>query len=141
MSVEDGLAAARMLEETGLKLIHISHGGTMPDAGTPGDSRFSVLLSLARIAKAALSIPVIGVGGIRTGGDAESALVQGFADLIAVGKGILADPGWARKVLSGQEEEISLCKTCEPRCFHFTEPARCEARQKPGIDQAMGRPG
>ncbi len=140
LSVEDGLAAARMLEEIGLKLIHISHGGTTPDAGTPGDSRFSVTLDLARRAREALSIPVIGVGGIRTGDDAESALVQGFADLIAVGKGILADPGWTRKVLSGQEEEISLCRTCEPRCFHFTEPARCPARRKRGIDQAAGRP-
>ena len=93
-------------------------------------SPFEPLLHLARLAKGHLRIPVIGVGGIKTRHQAEEALEQGFADLVAAGKAILADPGWARKVLDGREEEIAPCTDCKPRCYHFTEPERCPARKK-----------
>jgi 2,4-dienoyl-CoA reductase-like NADH-dependent reductase (Old Yellow Enzyme family) len=51
-----------------------------------------------------------------------------MADLIAVGRGILADPGWAEKAFSGKPEEIFLCQRCR-RCLHFTDPALCPARK------------
>jgi 2,4-dienoyl-CoA reductase-like NADH-dependent reductase (Old Yellow Enzyme family) len=120
-----------MLEAAGLDLIHVSHGGGgAPAEVAAADSPFEPLLHLARLAKGQLPIPVIGVGGIKTPDQAEGALARGFADLIAVGKAILADPGWTRKVLGGREDEISLCIDCKPRCFHFTEPDRCPARKK-----------
>ena len=131
LQVSDGLAGARMLEQAGLDLIHISHGGGgVPLGVAPPGSDFSALLHLAGLAKEQLRIPVIGVGGIKTGEQAEKAINHGLADLIAVGKGILADPGWAGKALAGRDEEISLCIDCKPRCFHFGEPAKCPARRK-----------
>ena len=85
-------------------------------------------MHLAQAVKQTVSVPVIGVSGIRHPDQAEQALEDGMADLIAVGRGMLADPAWARKAIAGRAEDIALCRECRP-CFHFTEPEKCPARK------------
>jgi 2,4-dienoyl-CoA reductase-like NADH-dependent reductase (Old Yellow Enzyme family) len=127
-SLDEGLTVARRLEEAGLALLDISHGGSMPEGIKPPDSPFSALLHLSQRVRQVVSIPIIGVGGIKTPGEAETALEAAMADLVAVGRGILADPGWAEKAFSGKPEKIFLCQRCR-RCLHFTDPALCPARK------------
>jgi 2,4-dienoyl-CoA reductase-like NADH-dependent reductase (Old Yellow Enzyme family) len=75
-------------------------------------------------------VPVIGIGGIKTPQQADAALEDDMCDLVAVGRGILADPGWARKAIEGRPDDIAICEDCRPRCFHYTEPERCPARNR-----------
>jgi 2,4-dienoyl-CoA reductase-like NADH-dependent reductase (Old Yellow Enzyme family) len=138
LSVHDGLIAAGMLQEAGAAALHISHGGSMPKGIGPADSKFSTTLHLSKMAKEVASVPVIGVGGIKTGAQADSALHAGFADLIAVGRGILADPAWARKALSGDDGDISVCVDCKPRCYHFNHGVDCPALKKLGLPSYTG---
>ena len=44
-------------------------------------------------------IPVILTGGIKTPEDAERLLQEGAADLIGVGRAMLADEDWSRKAM------------------------------------------
>lgn len=126
LSLSDGLSTARALEKEGVKVLDVSSGSGNPRNIGPRPSRFSARLHLAREAKGVLRIPVIGGGGIRHPDLAEQALKGGMADLIWVGRGMLADPAWARKTVEGKPESISLCCGCSG-CSHFTDASRCPA--------------
>ena len=129
LTLEEGLAAAKALEASGtLDVLHISRGywrGKEPPV--PPEFGFSRLMWLGAQVKKVVRLPVIAVGGIRTGGEAEAALAAGTGDLIAVGKAMLADPDWSAKALRGADQEIIPCRVCR-RCMHFTDGERCPAR-------------
>jgi 2,4-dienoyl-CoA reductase-like NADH-dependent reductase (Old Yellow Enzyme family) len=78
--------------------------------------------------KQAVGIPVIGVGEIVDPADAEKLIAHGLVDLVAVGRGMLADPQWARKSLEGRAEEIVSCRHCTA-CQHFGHAEKCPARR------------
>jgi 2,4-dienoyl-CoA reductase-like NADH-dependent reductase (Old Yellow Enzyme family) len=50
---------------------------------------------LARAVREGTAIPVMAVGAILDGPQAEAILERGDADLIAIGREMLADPNWA----------------------------------------------
>ena len=130
LGTDDGLAAARELAALGCPILHVSHAGTLPEGIVPDGSPFSATMHLAELVKSSVPVAVIGVGGIFTPDEAEAALRAGLADLVAVGRGLLADPGWAEKAIAGLSEDIELCVDCKPLCFHFREPQKCPARQR-----------
>ena len=128
LQLGDGLQVARWLETAGIDLLHISSGiGGTPQQLKLEHEGFSPLLHLAATVKQHVRIPVIGVGGIRQPEEAERALELGMADIIAVGRGILADPLWAAKA-AGEPTTISVCRGCRP-CGHFKHPFSCPARR------------
>ncbi|MDN3016955.1 NADH-dependent flavin oxidoreductase [Paenibacillus sp. BSR1-1] len=49
-------------------------------------------------------VPLIGVGDIRTKQDAEDTLTN--AEIVTVGRSLIIDPHWTRKVLEGKEDTI-----------------------------------
>ena len=66
---------------------------------------------------------------IRTPGQAQYLIQNGFCDFAAVGRGILADPHWARKASSGDEGTIDRCYSCAD-CQWRIDPSRCPAAQR-----------
>jgi len=64
-----------------------------------------------------LDVPVIGVNHMDEIERAVEALNEGRADLIAVGRGLIADPLWPQKVRNGQFKEIITCVRCNEMCF------------------------
>ncbi|SIQ38977.1 2,4-dienoyl-CoA reductase [Alkalispirochaeta americana] len=138
LTLSQGVAAARELARQGLEMIHVSHGGSLPrspSSEAPGmDPELAdPLLHLAKPVKEALNIPVIAIGGITTPGGAQKALDGGYGDMIAAGRAMLADPGWARTSRDGDGRSLQVCRKCLPRCFHYTDPPRCPARGAAGI--------
>lgn len=128
LTLAEGLSTALMLENEGARILDVSNGSGIPSIHSEGRP-YSGRLKLARAAKLALTIPVVGGGGVRHPDVAEQALQDGMADLIYVGRGILADPGWAQKTIEGKPESIVLCRGCQP-CFHHTDASKCPARRK-----------
>ncbi len=61
--------------------------------------------------------PVIGVNEMDNVERALEALKQARADLIAVGRGLIADPEWPAKVREGRFYEIAKCVKCDSKCF------------------------
>lgn len=129
LPLSEGLSTASELEKEGAEVLDISSGSGTPSNIRPQGSPFSGRLHLARAAKLALSIPVIGGGGIFHPDLAERALREGMADMIFVGRGILADPAWAQKTIEGRPEAIVPCRTCNG-CFYYSDSTKCPARKK-----------
>ncbi len=74
----------------------------------------------------AVSIPVITVGRMAEGGSAHRVLESMQADLVALGRQIIADPESPRKLLQGRPDTILRCEECLA-CFASirTGPVRC----------------
>ncbi len=61
--------------------------------------------------------PVIARGGLDEPDRALAMLANRRADLIAVGRGLIADPQWPDKVREGRLDEIVKCIRCDEKCF------------------------
>lgn len=73
--------------------------------------------------------PTITTGNIRNPEIAEKILTQGNADLIGIGRGLIADPSWAVKVKNEEENMIRKCISCNIGCaghrIGLNRPIRC----------------
>jgi 2,4-dienoyl-CoA reductase-like NADH-dependent reductase (Old Yellow Enzyme family) len=90
--VEQSIEFAGALEARGCSAIHVSSGGLTPKQQIPVGPGFQV--PLARAIKAAVKMPVIAVGLINDFDHAESILVAGDADFIALARAMLYNPRW-----------------------------------------------
>jgi 2,4-dienoyl-CoA reductase-like NADH-dependent reductase (Old Yellow Enzyme family)/thioredoxin reductase len=144
LTIEQTIAAARRLEQLGVAAVHISNGnnatynqGTMIPPMAIADG---VLLPLARQVKAAVRVPVIAVGKLRTPEMVEEALANGTADFVALGRSLLADPDWPVKVETGRAAEIRHCIACNQGCISrllAQEDVWCTVNPEVGREQAF----
>ncbi|MFC1981119.1 FAD-dependent oxidoreductase [Chloroflexota bacterium] len=109
--IEEGLGIARRLEAAGVCALDIDAGcyetwyWSKPTTYSPPGA----LVDMAEMVKKVVSIPVIAVGKLGYPDLAESVLQEGKADFIALGRPLLADPDWPRKVRGGRLEDIRPC--------------------------------
>ncbi len=90
-TIEETVELANALKARGCGAIHVSSGGLTPAQKIPVGPSYQV--PLARAVKP-VGMPVIAVGLITDFVQAESILVTGDADLIALARAILYDPRW-----------------------------------------------
>lgn len=73
--------------------------------------------------------PVISAGNYRDPAVAEAVLENQEADIIGIGRGLIADPEWCNKVQAGNVDEIRKCISCCIGCagnrMTFNRPIRC----------------
>lgn len=74
-------------------------------------------VDLAGRARQVVSIPVMAVGRINRPELAESILESGKADLIGLGRALLADPEFPRKALEDRAQDIRPCIACCRGCI------------------------
>jgi 2,4-dienoyl-CoA reductase-like NADH-dependent reductase (Old Yellow Enzyme family) len=122
----DGVGLARLLERAGVDLLNVSFGMRMPEGPVPEGFAFSPVTCSAAVIKRNVGIPVIGLYGIRTAKQAAQLVEQGYADLVGVGRAMLADPRFPRHVLYG--DPVNACLGCK-RCSWFTDHTKCPARK------------
>ena len=105
---EDSVQVAVMLEAEGVDFIEISGGNfeepkayqhTSKSKST--ESREAYFLEYASAIKAALKIPLMVTGGFRSTNVMNKAIENGKTDLIGMGRPFITDPGFAKKLLSG----------------------------------------
>ncbi|HOM08124.1 MAG TPA: FAD-dependent oxidoreductase [Syntrophales bacterium] len=129
-TIEETKVIAAALEEAGLNMIHVSVGtyesvaSIIPPMGT----RLAWITDYAAEVKKAVKIPVVTVGRINDPLVAEEVLRSGKADLIAMGRGSLADPELPNKYAQGRYEDIRHCIGCQQGCLEIlfrNEPIRC----------------
>ena len=116
LKVEETIEVAKTLEEKGVDIIHITAGvfdsegfPTVPYMNYP-KATFSDFA--AQVKKALKKTPVITVGRINTPEIAEQILQEGKADLVAIGRGLIGDPYFPKKIQSGEQEAIRKCICC-----------------------------
>lgn len=96
-TIEDSKIAAKAFEKAGIDTLDISGGLT--GYNVPGLSGQGYFAPLSAAIKEVVKIPVILTGGITQAQAAENLLKEGKADLIGVGRAILADSLWAKKAM------------------------------------------
>jgi 2,4-dienoyl-CoA reductase-like NADH-dependent reductase (Old Yellow Enzyme family) len=74
------------------------------------------LIRLAGEIEKGVNIPVIAVGGVLKLEQAEEAIGEGLADMVAIGRGLIADPDLVSKTLEGRSDEVVECTSCM-QCF------------------------
>lgn len=83
---------AQALRQHGCTFIHVSSGGVSPLQKIALGPRYQV--DFAATIRRATGLPTLAVGLITEPQEAEDIIVQGQADLVALGRGILYDPHW-----------------------------------------------
>lgn len=112
ITIEETKQMVPLVVEAGAQALHVSAYGagsyitTAPIPDTPG-----FLIPLAEEVKKLTKVPVIAVGrlDLELG---ERILEEGKADLIAIGRRLLADPDLPNKVAEGRLDEVIPCIGC-----------------------------
>jgi 2,4-dienoyl-CoA reductase-like NADH-dependent reductase (Old Yellow Enzyme family) len=119
LTPEESVRAAAILEAAGIDGIEVSGG--MAEAGrgsiwaglrTEGDEGYFVPAAF-RI-KAAVRVPVFGLGGIRTLGVAERFVKEGRVDLVSLSRPFIRDPYLVKNFREGRitKSECISCNKC-----------------------------
>ena len=73
--------------------------------------------------------PTIAIGNIRDPKIADDILARGDADIIGMGRGLIADPNWCNKAKYGDVADIRKCISCNVGCvgnrIGGNKPLRC----------------
>ena len=113
----DSITYAQELVKAGVDCLNISTGGFAKTPVTPGkNAKMGTLVFLAEAIKSHVDIPVIAVGKINTPEIAEEILQQDRADMVAIGRQLIADPFWPKKVRENRADEIVACDSCNINC-------------------------
>ncbi|MFF3056834.1 FAD-dependent oxidoreductase [Streptomyces sp. NPDC057909] len=89
--------------------------------------------------RAAVALPLLVSQGFRSVADIEGALDSG-ADLVGMARPFIADPDFARKVVSGDERTVRPCTGCNEGCRTFEPTGSCSVNPELGPPGAATRP-
>lgn len=116
-TVEDSKIVAKALERAGIGLINTYTGWHESPIPTVAPSLpKGAFAHLAGMIRSAVSIPVIAANRINDPFIAEQILAVGQADLVGMGRALLADPELPDKAKAGRVDEIVPCIACS-RCL------------------------
>lgn len=120
LHLEDYVQVAKMIEDK-VDLINVSCGSHEVEelfVRTHPSMFFEhgCNVYLAAEIKKHVKVPVSCVGGLNDPAQMEEIIASGKADIIEMGRALMADPFLPKKVLSGREDEITHCLRCF-ECF------------------------
>jgi 2,4-dienoyl-CoA reductase-like NADH-dependent reductase (Old Yellow Enzyme family)/NADPH-dependent 2,4-dienoyl-CoA reductase/sulfur reductase-like enzyme len=121
LTIEDTREFAGMLVENGIDALHVSLGvyETAAMIIQPAAIPQGVNVENAAAIKEAVNgrVPVIAVGRIKEPVMAEQIIESGKADLVSLGRALVADPEFPSKTIAGKPEEIRRCIACNQGCI------------------------
>ena len=145
LTLEDIKEVAIAVEATGkVDYIHVDAGcytvlyKLFPRVSDPDNIYSDFAAGVKQVVK---KLPVFAVGKIRSPKDADALISQGKADLVVLGRSLIADPEWANKTKAGKAEDIRPCIACNEQClgrlFRFT-PISCIHNPAVGHEEELG---
>ena len=116
----DAVQFAQWLVEDGVDMFHVAqanHTGNMADTIPPmGVQPYGFFVKIAGDIKKAVNVPVSAVGRIMDADMAARVIESGMADMVAMGRPLLADPDWGTKIAAGKACDIRRCISCNKGC-------------------------
>lgn len=112
--LQGGVEIAKALEDL-VDLIHVSAGSYQFGFFNTHPSMFSehgCNVYMAAEIKKHVKVPVATIGGLNDPAQMEEIIASGKADVVEMGRAILADPELPMKVMSNREDEIVRCLRC-----------------------------
>jgi 2,4-dienoyl-CoA reductase-like NADH-dependent reductase (Old Yellow Enzyme family)/thioredoxin reductase len=138
--LDEAVEVARILQTAGVAALSVSGGTwrTLHLTLAPMHEPRGQLIPLAATIKRAVEVPVIAVGRLDDQRLAERVIAEGHADLIALGRGLIAEPDWPRKIEDGDaESRLRPCIACNA-CVDLVgrgERARCSVNPEVGRER------
>ncbi|WP_240841565.1 NAD(P)/FAD-dependent oxidoreductase [Acidaminobacter sp. JC074] len=146
-NTEGGRSAAEtqyilpVLEAAGASAFNVSFGTSnafwdgIPPMGAP----LACNADLAAEMKKAVAVPIITVGRVTTPLVAEGVLRMKKADMVAIGRGLLADQDFVKKAKEGRIDQIRTCAGCSQCivCVAFDQPIKCMQNADIGRESYM----
>jgi len=126
-TIKDSHLFCSRLEEEGLDVIDIS----------PSSDNSHAYIEYAAEIKKVVRIPLIAVGGMEDPEKGERALSSSKCDLVAIGRGLIADPYWPKKVKERREDKIIRCIKCNQKCYGNLRkdiPISCSQNRNAGFE-------
>lgn len=114
--IDETQRLAPLLVEAGASALHISGGATdklVSQIVASSAAGYGFNTALAEAVKRVVNVPVMVVGRIQTPEQAEAVLKSGAADMVVMGRQMLADAEWANKASVGNTAAIRRCISCE----------------------------
>jgi 2,4-dienoyl-CoA reductase-like NADH-dependent reductase (Old Yellow Enzyme family)/thioredoxin reductase len=140
LTLDEAKKIAPMLEAAGVDALHISGGiydSPVPVTTGPMALPRGNMVHLAAGIKKVVNVPVIAVGRINDPELAETILKEGKADLVSMGRALLADPELPMKAAAGALDDIRKCTACDEciaRLF-FNEKIACSVNAALGSEE------
>ncbi len=123
-TIEETKSIAPQLVEAGIEAFHVSSGAypnlswrVIPPTGTP----LALNAHLSAALKQVVDVPVLVVGRINDPRMAEDILRRGDADMVVMGRALLADPDLPVKAAKGRFDHIAPCIGCGLGCVSARE--------------------
>lgn len=127
LDLEQSKAICASLVENGIDIISFSaavresYEWAIPPACVPEGWLVESVAAIRRHINGA--VPVVVAGRILSRQMAEDIIESGKADMVGIGRSLIADPEWITKSQNGQEDDITPCLGCNAMCINYLERA------------------
>ena len=138
--LEEGLKAAKYLEEAGYDMLNCDNGTydawywSHPPMYMPQNCNYKE----AEAVKKVVNIPVV-VSGRNEALYAAKKISANAIDAMGVGRQFLADPAWVTKLMADKENDIRPCICCHNGCFNLSKANGTANMQSLSETKAMCR--
>ncbi len=135
--LEDGIEIAKRIEPY-IDILHVSAGTYQKTFGITHPSMFTehgCNVFLAEEIKKHVKVPVATIGGLNDPAQMEEIIASGKADIVYMGRALLADPELPRKVTENREDEIVHCL----RCFTCMAERAVTSTRRCAVNPLIGR--
>lgn len=135
--LDEGIEIAKMLEPY-VDILHVSAGTYQKTFGITHPSMFTqhgCNVFLAAEIKKHVKVPVATIGGLNDPAQMEEIIASGKADIVYMGRALLADHELPRKVVEGRDEEIVRCL----RCFTCMAERAATSTRRCTVNPLIGR--
>jgi 2,4-dienoyl-CoA reductase-like NADH-dependent reductase (Old Yellow Enzyme family)/thioredoxin reductase len=133
LTTKESIEILKILVPAGVDVIQVSAGNdvTAEWICQPMFMKQACLVESASQVKKALDVPVMAVGRINEPRIADEIIRQRKADLVCIGRGLLADPEMPRKAQEGRLDEIRTCIACNTCMQSIFKRGRIECLVNP----------
>lgn len=140
--IEEGVELSKLLEKSGVDLLHVDAGSFENHyVAMPPTYRQEQVLQIrsSEIVKRHVSVPVATDGKLGNLDKGEHALLDGKADFLVIGRGLLADPNLPNKLAENRPDDVLPCIGCNECISHVTagEHIVCTVNPSAGNETTM----
>ena len=133
LTTKESIEILKILAAAGIDIVQVSAGNDVTPEWIcqPMFMEKACLVNSAEQVKKALDIPVMAVGRINDLYIADQIITQKKADLVCIGRGLLADPEMPKKAQEGRQDEIRTCIACNTCMESIFKKGRIECLVNP----------
>lgn len=133
LTTKESIKILKILVAAGVDVVQVSAGNDLTAEWIcqPMFMEKACLVDSASQVKAALDIPIMAVGRINDPYIANAIIEKKQADLVCIGRGLLADPEMPNKARGGRFDEIRTCIACNTCMQSIFKRGRIECLVNP----------